>query len=93
MRPLSNWDSEFIWNFIRSEHLRYPKLYDEGFTRLGCVGCPLASRKNREHEMRRWPKIGKKWVLLVHDYYIKKQPWEKFSSFEDYFDAWMSGKV
>ncbi len=90
--PLANWDSEFLWEFIRSEKLPYPSLYDEGFTRLGCVGCPAANRKNREKEFRRWPRIEKKWIDLARYIYSKKAPWDNFNSFEEYYDAWLSHK-
>lgn len=31
------------------------ELYDQGYKRLGCVGCPMSSRK--ETELERYPKI------------------------------------
>jgi phosphoadenosine phosphosulfate reductase len=92
IRPLSNWDTEFVWEFIRHEKLEYPKLYDEGFRRLGCVGCPLASRDNRKKEMIRWPKIGRKWIELAKYHYDLKKPWDNFNTFVEFFDAWLSGK-
>lgn len=92
IRPLANWDSEFLWDFIRAEKLPYPSLYDEGFHRLGCVGCPLATRQNREKEMTRWPKIGQKWKDAARKVYEQKAPWDNFKSFDEFFDCWMSRK-
>lgn len=93
VRPLSNWDSESLWNFVHDEKLAYPSLYDEGFKRLGCVGCPLASRQNREKEMLRWPRIGDKWKQLVFRFYEQRAPWDKFKSKEEFFEAWMDRKI
>lgn len=93
VRPLSNWDTEFLWEFIRSENLAYPTLYDEGFRRLGCVGCPIASRSNRLLEMKRWPRIGQRWRDLVRMHYDSKRPWKNFNSFDEYYNAWMDGKI
>jgi len=31
-------------------------LYDEGFKRLGCIGCPLGGKHNMKKEFQRWPK-------------------------------------
>ena len=81
--PLSNWDSEFLWDFIRSEKLAYPSLYDEGFTRLGCVGCPLASRRNKEIEAVRWPRIVRKWVDLAK-YIYELRAWDNFPDFNTF---------
>ena len=96
VRPLSNWDAESLWDFIHIEKLVYPNLYDEGFHRLGCVGCPLATRYSREREMNRWPYIGEKWVALAKHYYLsrnKTQKWDNFESFEEFFNVWMNGKL
>ena len=92
VRPLANWDSEFLWDFIRDESLPYPKLYDEGFKRIGCVGCPLATRSNREREFERWPRIAEKWIELAWHCYDLKAPWRNFRSFEEFFECWMDRK-
>lgn len=46
--PLIDWSDEQVWAFIKHENLPYCKLYDEGFERLGCIGCPMASKRERE---------------------------------------------
>lgn len=48
--PIIDWSDEEVWKFIRHENLPYCKLYDEGFTRLGCIGCPMASKRERERD-------------------------------------------
>lgn len=50
-----DWTEYDVWTFIDCNLIDYCSLYDEGFDRLGCVGCPLASRANREREFARWP--------------------------------------
>jgi phosphoadenosine phosphosulfate reductase len=92
IRPIINWDSEFLWDFIRSEKLPYSELYDEGFHRLGCVGCPLASKANRLKEFKRWPRYAKKWQELARYCYDLKAPWASFASFEEFYDCWMDRK-
>ena len=39
------WSDGDVWDFIRDRKLEYCSLYNEGFTRLGCVGCPMAGKK------------------------------------------------
>lgn len=56
VNPIIEWTDSDVWNFIRGECVPYCELYNEGFTRLGCIGCPLAARKQRESELSRWPK-------------------------------------
>ena len=46
--PLIDWSDEQVWAFIKHQDLPYCSLYDEGFHRLGCIGCPLASERERD---------------------------------------------
>lgn len=57
LNPIIDWSNEDVWQFIRWKGLPYCSLYDEGFTRLGCVGCPMAQAHVREAELERWPKM------------------------------------
>ena len=56
LNPIIDWSDDEVWEFIRYYELPYCKLYDEGYTRLGCIGCPMATRKKRIKEFERYPK-------------------------------------
>ena len=56
VNPIIDWTDAEVWEFIRSNGIPYCSLYDEGFHRLGCIGCPMATTKGREQEFLRWPK-------------------------------------
>ena len=58
--PLLYWSDGDVWDFIRSRKLEYCSLYDEGFKRLGCIGCPMAG-KSRAVEFARWPQFERAW--------------------------------
>jgi phosphoadenosine phosphosulfate reductase len=62
INPLLNWCDAEIWAFIKGNNLPYCELYDQGFKRLGCIGCPLASVKDRIMELERWPKYRDAYV-------------------------------
>ena len=51
-----DWTLMDVWEFIRDRKLAYCSLYDEGFERIGCIGCPMAKRAERAMEFIRWPK-------------------------------------
>ena len=55
VNPIIDWTDEEIWEFIRSENIPYCQLYDEGWKRLGCIGCPLAGCDQQRKEFERWP--------------------------------------
>lgn len=55
VNPIIEWTDDDVWEFIKGNGVRYCSLYDEGFTRIGCIACPLAMKKDREKELFRWP--------------------------------------
>lgn len=57
--PILFWRDKDVWNYIRKKEIAYCDLYDEGFTRLGCIGCPMGRRVNRVKQFARWPKFEK----------------------------------
>jgi phosphoadenosine phosphosulfate reductase len=56
VHPIIDWTTLDIWDFIKERGLPYCSLYDEGFKRLGCIGCPMAGTKGMQKEFERWPK-------------------------------------
>lgn len=70
--PIVHWSDAQLWEFIRAYEVPYCELYDQGWTRLGCVGCPLATRENQDREFATWPAFERNWKKAV----IKN--WEKW---------------
>lgn len=56
INPIVDWSDSDVWEYIKSRGVKYCKLYDEGFSRLGCIGCPMAGTKGMIKEFKRWPK-------------------------------------
>lgn len=54
VNPIIDWTDEDVWEFIHEYNIPYCSLYDEGFKRLGCIGCPMSH--HQEAEFARWPK-------------------------------------
>lgn len=97
MSPVLYWTDEDVWAFIGEQHMKYCSLYDEGFKRLGCVGCPLGGRK-RAAEFKRWPKYEKMWQRSFQKYWERwktvpkkdgNERWSSFKTWEDYWQWWM----
>ena len=60
--PIVDWSDEDVWHFIKGQHLPYCKLYDEGESRIGCIGCPMATTKERERDFARYPKFKEAYI-------------------------------
>ena len=90
--PILSWPSEELWEYIRGENIPYCSLYDEGFTRLGCIGCPLPGPPIQRKEFDRWPGFERRWRLAfkrmweIHAGRIVRGGTEWFGSV--YFDGW-----
>lgn len=56
VNPIIDWSDRDVWDFILSERLPLNHLYCEGFSRVGCIGCPLATKKHRMFEFARFPR-------------------------------------
>lgn len=61
LRPIIDWSDEDVWEFIKTNNLPYCKLYDKGFKRIGCIGCPLNSRSQKE-ELEIYPKFKEAYI-------------------------------
>lgn len=62
LNPIIDWTNEEVWAFIHRYVHRYCELYDQGFSRIGCIGCPLVSGRKREKEFARYPKFKKAYM-------------------------------
>jgi phosphoadenosine phosphosulfate reductase len=93
VNPIIDWLDEDIWEFIKYENVPYCELYDEGFVRLGCIGCPFASQKVRAREFERWPWYKDKYIRTFDRIVELRQEQNKpcckaFSNGEDMFNWW-----
>ena len=55
INPLVDWDDEFLLWYIKHENIQVNPLYECGFRRIGCIGCPMAGRRQRLFEFSRYP--------------------------------------
>lgn len=52
--PIVDWEDRDVWGYIHAEKIETNPLYDMGFRRVGCIGCPMAG-KGRYAEFRAFP--------------------------------------
>lgn len=57
-----DWTEDDVWQFIHCNLIDYCKLYDEGWERIGCVGCPLAYHVKIEFDFERYPLYMKAYI-------------------------------
>ena len=91
VNPIIDWEDDDVWEFIEENNLPYCSLYDEGFKRLGCIGCPLAGGKEMKRAFERWPQY-KKLYIDAFDRMLKMKSYERWRTGEDVFNWWIRDK-
>ena len=97
--PILEWTDEDVAEFIEQEHIQcHPLYYDESGLfhperRLGCIGCPLASRRKRLEQLRQYPKFIARYVVCIKEYRENKtqKEYEKGKSLKDFIYENMGG--
>lgn len=56
LNAIIDWSEDEVWEFIREYNVPYCELYDQGRSRLGCIGCPMQGAKKMIRDFERYPK-------------------------------------
>lgn len=80
VRPIIDWSDEDIWEYIHKYNLPYCKLYDQGFKRLGCIGCPLG--KGQKEELERYPAFKKAYIRAFDKMILERKQKDKKCDWE-----------
>lgn len=90
--PIIDWQDSDVWAFLSGKKVN--PLYQMGFDRVGCIGCPLSGR-NRYHEFRLFPKYEQMWrraMARYLEYRIAqgKQNTDMWVNIDTYWAWWMN---
>lgn len=96
LNPIVDWSDSEVWSFIHQHIHIYCSLYDCGFNRIGCIGCPLASVKKRKRELARYPKFEAAY-LRTFERMLKERERDhdsdnEWKNAQDVYLWWMYGK-
>ena len=95
VNPIIDWEDEDVWEYIHTRNIEYCKLYDEGFKRLGCMGCPMAGKDGMLHQFERWPKFKQAYIRAFQrmlDTRKTKGLENNWETPEDVFNWWVYGQ-
>ena len=64
--PIIHWTEQDVWEFLNKVmEVPHCSLYDEGWHRLGCIGCPMSSAKQKQIENARYPHVKRNWIKAI----------------------------
>lgn len=63
--PIIDWTDDEVWEFLGALGVEHCELYDEGWRRIGCIGCPMSSHKQKMIENARYPHVKRNWIKAI----------------------------
>lgn len=76
VNPIVDWTDEDVWEYLNDVvKVEHCCLYDQGITRIGCIGCPLAGSEKMRRDFERYPKYKENYIRAF-DRMIKNHPGE-----------------
>lgn len=98
--PIIDWTDTDVWDYIGSERITLNPLYQCGFSRVGCIGCPFAGTKTRQKEFSRYHKFQQNYILAFERMLKERErrgkmqgSWNTGTTGEDVFHWWMQDGV
>lgn len=91
--PIIHWTEQDVWEFL-NDVVKVPhcKLYDEGYTRIGCICCPMSNKRQKLRGIKQYPHVKRRWIQtiqkLIDEGYIN----HIFQDAEFGFNWWISDK-
>lgn len=98
VNPIYYWTDSEIWQYIHTNNIKYNKLYDMGFERVGCILCPIANRKSKIREEKMFPKIKLNYIKAFERMLEERRKSglktiEKWSSAEKVYKWWVEDRT
>ena len=61
VNPIIDWEDEDVWEFLNGNGIEHCILYDQGYKRLGCIGCPMNS-ETAKHDLEKYPVFKRNYI-------------------------------
>ena len=94
LNPIIDWTEADVWEFIHRYNLPYCKLYDEGWSRIGCLACPIAGADKQRKDFERYPYAYKAYLRAFEKMLIEREKagldTTKWKTGEDVMRWWLN---
>ena len=62
VNPIYEWTDAEVWEYIHENNIAYNELYDMGYSRVGCILCPLASKREKQRDLLTFPAYKERYI-------------------------------
>lgn len=95
LNPIIDWSANDVWELLEYYGCPSNPLYKCGFTRIGCIGCPMARAKGMERQFARYPKYKLNYIKAFERMVkarIERNMPTTWQTGQDVFNWWMQDK-
>lgn len=95
VNPIYEWTDSDVWEYIRNNNIEMNPLYAMGYSRVGCIGCPMAAYKQKMKEFHDFPTYEKSYKNAFKKMLEEKSKEGKtgkgytWENEQDVFDWWI----
>jgi phosphoadenosine phosphosulfate reductase len=72
LNPIIDWTDNDVWDFLKIRGVPINPLYERGYKRIGCIGCPMSGKK-RIKEFENNPKYYESYKRAIHKHFEYRQ--------------------
>lgn len=91
--PIIYWSERDVWNFLNNiVKVPHCELYDQGYSRIGCICCPMSTERQKIKELIRYPHVYRNWLKTIKWLMERGYVNYHFESPEIGLKWWLSGK-
>jgi len=93
LNPIIDWSDYDVWDFLHLRNVPVNPMYEKGYKRIGCIGCPMSTTARKE--LNKYPKYKTAYQKAAKKYWehrkeIADYPLDRvMETPETYFDWWL----
>lgn len=88
VNPIYHWSNSEIWTYIKENDIPYNELYDMGYSRVGCILCPMAKKSEKKRDEINFPWMKQNYIKAF-DRMLKAR---KENGKDDCTGLWVDGR-
>lgn len=91
VNPIYHWKDCDVWEYIKQNGIKTNPLYQRGYHRVGCIGCPMATYKQKQKEFAEYPKFKDNYIKAFQKMVdVAESKGKDFSTYND--GSWKDGE-
>ena len=92
INPILDWTDADVWGFLDYHGIPHCSLYDRGYKRIGCILCPMGTKKKAEKDLQNFPRFVEKVYLRAIRTLRTQGYYADFLDEYEVLDWWLSKK-